>query len=69
MKELFNIDRQECPRCGSDRLRSWSELTDEEQEVVKRLPASAEYPPYERQTTHRWCRRCWFEENTDTAQV
>jgi hypothetical protein len=46
-------------------MKSWSELTDEEREAVKRLPLSASYSLEERQATHRWCTRCWYEA-TDT---
>jgi hypothetical protein len=42
-------------------MKSWSELTDEEREAVKRLPLSASYSLEERQATHRWCTRCWYE--------
>ena len=49
-----------CLRCDGF-TRTWKELTEEEREVVKRLPASAEYTPAERQTMHRWCTRCWNE--------
>ena len=54
--------KDSCPRCHKPGLKSWTELTDEEREVVKRLPASAEYPLSERQSLHRWCTRCWYEE-------
>jgi hypothetical protein len=50
-----------CPRCEG-RLRSWDELSDEEREMIKRLPASADYSLDERKARHRWCTRCWFEE-------
>jgi hypothetical protein len=50
-----------CPRCDKPGLKSWEELNDEEREVVKRLPASAQYSVSERQATHRWCTRCWHE--------
>ncbi len=50
-----------CPRCHEGQLRSWKDLTEEEQMIVRRLPASADYPLAERQSTHRWCTRCWFE--------
>jgi hypothetical protein len=36
-------------------------LTEDEQEVVKRLPGSADYEAEERKTLHRWCTRCWYE--------
>lgn len=51
----------QCPRCGAGRLRGWSELSEEEQEVVRRLPASANYSLGERRASHRWCTRCWYE--------
>ena len=34
---------------------------DEEREVARRLPGAADYPAAERETTHRWCTRCWYE--------
>jgi len=43
-------------------MKSWDELNDEEREVVKRLPASAEYSLEERKASHRWCTRCWYED-------
>ncbi|HEV7374289.1 MAG TPA: hypothetical protein VGN95_06210 [Pyrinomonadaceae bacterium] len=51
-----------CPRCGMGRLLGWDELNDEEREVVRRLPASADYSVGERQRMHRWCTNCWYEE-------
>ena len=54
-KELFNMNApQTCPRCDKRGMKSWSELTDEEREVVKRLPLSANYSLEERRATHRW---------------
>jgi hypothetical protein len=50
-----------CPRCDEGVMRSWDELSDAEREVVKRLPAAADYPAAVRQATHRWCPRCWYE--------
>ena len=52
-----------CPRCEKPGMESWAELNDEEREVVRRLPASAEYSLAERQATHRWCPRCWYEQS------
>jgi len=49
-----------CPKCLEGRLKGWQELNEEEREVVKRLPGSAETPEKERKT-YRWCPRCWFE--------
>ena len=50
-----------CPRCGATVLKRWEELTEEEGEVVKRLPAEPEYTIEERKRMSRWCTRCWFE--------
>lgn len=49
-----------CQRCDGP-TNTWEELTDEEREVVKRLPQSTEYSEKERQALHRWCTRCWNE--------
>lgn len=59
----------QCPRCGAGRMRAWSELSDEEHEVVRRLPASADYSLEVRQSTHRWCPRCWYEEGSGGTQT
>jgi ribosomal protein S27AE len=58
-----------CPRCGAGRLRAWSELSGEEQELVKRLPASADFSLEERKASHRWCSRCWHETGGGAARV
>ena len=58
-----------CPRCGTERLRAWPELNEEEREVVRRLPASAEQPIEERTARHRWCVRCWYEAPDMTQQA
>lgn len=42
-------------------MRTWDELNDEEREAVKRLPESVDYKATERQGTHTWCTRCWYE--------
>lgn len=60
----MNTDRS-CPRCHEEIMRTWDELSDEEQEVVSRLPASADYSAAERQGTHQWCTRCWYEATED----
>ena len=51
--------KEKCSQCDGI-TSTWEELTVEEREVVKRLPASTEYSEKERQT-HRWCTRCWNE--------
>jgi hypothetical protein len=55
-----NIDKR-CTRCGEGTIKSWSELNDGEREVVKRLAGSADHKASERQSTHQWCTRCWYE--------
>jgi hypothetical protein len=62
-------DDKRCARCGEGRMKPWSELTEDEREVVKRLPAAAEYKAEERQSMHKWCTRCWNEETADSDQV
>lgn len=58
-----------CPRCGVGRLRAWDELSAEEREIVRRLPASASFTLDERIARHRWCPRCWHEETGGTPDV
>lgn len=48
-----------CPRCGHV-LKSWNDLTDEQQMLAERLPISTEFPLAQRKK-HRFCTRCWFE--------
>jgi Zn-finger nucleic acid-binding protein len=60
--------RNQCPRCAGQ-LREWSELGAEEREVVKRLPASAEFSLEERKASRRWCTRCWYEESSGTTTL
>ncbi len=64
----MNTDRS-CPRCHEGVMQCWEELSADEQEVVKRLPASADYSAVERQGTHLWCTRCWFEATGATKQT
>jgi hypothetical protein len=49
-------------------LRAWSELDEEQREVVRRLPASAVYSLEERTARHLWCARCWHEETGGGAR-
>ena len=58
-----------CVRCDGGRMRGWNELNDEEREVVKRLPASADYPLESRTARHRWCTRCWYEETSGSPTL
>ena len=59
--------KDRCPRCETERLRAWNELSEEEREVVRRLPAAGRYSAGERAARHRWCRRCWYEEEAKGA--
>ena len=54
-------DDQAMQRVGQELAFAYPELTDEQREMVKRLPLSASYPLEERKATHRWCTRCWYE--------
>jgi len=54
------IDR--CSGCNAEQLRGWSELDEEEREVVRGLPASADHTIAERAARRLWCVRCWHEE-------
>jgi hypothetical protein len=54
--------KDSCPRCEKRGLKRWTDLSDEEREVVKRLPKSGDYSLEERKASHRWCTRCWFED-------
>jgi len=54
--------QESCPRCEKRGMKRWEDLSDEEREVVKRLPGSANYSLDERKASHRWCTRCWFED-------
>ena len=61
--------QRNCPRCQEATMKTWDELSTDEQEVVKRLPGSADYPAAERQATHQWCTRCWHEATGDRELV
>ena len=59
----------QCPRCGGGRLQSWSELSEEEREIVRRLATAVDYTLEERKARHRWCVRCWYEEVSGSATL
>jgi hypothetical protein len=56
------MESETCPRCYSRSLRRWADLTEEQQMLAERLPASANYTP-ELRKKHRICTRCWFEDD------
>jgi hypothetical protein len=50
-----------CPKCGSPKIKRWSDLTEDEKFIVERLPASGEFSSEERRR-HRFCSRCFYED-------
>jgi hypothetical protein len=50
-------------------MQTWDELSDDERELVKRLPGSADYTAAERQGSHQWCTRCWDEATGGSEQM
>jgi hypothetical protein len=69
LHEEHMTGKESCLRCDKPSPKTWAELSDEEREVVKRLPASRDYSLEERKASRRWCTRCWHEhvdtDNTD----
>lgn len=59
---MTDESEETCARCSAAVLRAWDELTEDEREVVRRLPSSADTPLDERAARRRWCVRCWHEE-------
>jgi hypothetical protein len=59
-----------CPRCHAARLRSWDELSDEEREAARRLPAPPGRAAEGRaaRERRRWCVRCWHGERDDSPR-
>src|SRR5437764_13909600 len=53
-----------CPRCGEGTLKAWYELSEDEREVARRLPDSADFTLDARAARHRFCTRCWYEQRT-----
>ena len=56
-----------CPKCQFPKMKTWDELTAEQQMLVERLPASAKYTIKERKK-HRFCERCWFEDDLNDVR-
>lgn len=61
MHQINEINENICPRCHQAKMKSWSELDEEEKMLVERLSASAEFTPKERKK-HRFCVQCWYEQ-------
>lgn len=49
-----------CPRCGSPKMKSWDELTEDQKFLIEKTPLSADFTLEERKK-HRFCERCLFE--------
>lgn len=60
---------KKCPKCYEGVLRSWHELSEDEREILKRLPGSADYNRAERESLHRWCTRCWHEQRSSETET
>ncbi len=65
---MIHDSEKTCPRCRSPKMKSWIELTDEEKFLAERLPMSAEYTAEQRKQ-HRFCARCWYEDDSKTTLV
>lgn len=65
--ESFDV-HENCPRCMLPGMKTWDQLTEEEQFLALRLPASADFTPEERKK-HRFCTRCWFESRNDRTET
>ena len=57
-----------CPKCQFPTMKTWGELTGEQQFLVERLPASVDYTLEERKK-HRFCTRCFFEDFKPTEDL
>lgn len=57
---MKDLNREVCPRCGNQKLKSWKELNDDEKKLVEKFPLSADFTKEERRR-NRWCARCWHE--------
>ena len=57
---MKDLNREVCPRCGNQKLKSWGELTGDEKILVEKLPLSADFTK-EEQRRNRWCARCSHE--------
>jgi hypothetical protein len=59
-----------CSVCGSaSGVRRWRDLTEEQQEVVRKLQGTACYSMAERVARHAWCVVCWDESTGSASQM
>jgi hypothetical protein len=61
---MIDFREKICPKCHSPSMKNWKDLDPEQKMLAERLPASADYPKMQRKR-HRFCTRCWFEEEGD----
>ena len=59
-RKIENLPQKSCPQCGSLKMKSWSQLNDEQKFLVERLALSGDFSMTERKK-HRFCARCFFE--------
>jgi hypothetical protein len=64
---MLRTAEKTCPKCHAAKMKTWRELTEDEQIVVKSLPFSAEFTLTERKK-HRFCTRCWFEDTENNIE-
>jgi hypothetical protein len=57
---MKDLNREVCPRCGNQKLKSWDELTGDEKILIEKLPLSADITK-EKRRRNRWCARCRHE--------
>ena len=50
-----------CPKCQFPQMKTWNELTGEEQLLVEKLPLSASFTLAQRKK-NLFCPRCWHEQ-------
>lgn len=56
-----------CPKCGSPKIKEWSELSDDEKFLVEKLPASGNFSAEDRKH-HRFCTRCFYEDAANKTE-
>jgi len=64
MESLFN--KNMCPQCGLRKMKTWQELSFEEQLIAEKMPLNTEFSKAERKK-HRFCTNCWHEETEKTV--
>lgn len=66
--EMKSFQENQCPNCHFRKMKSWDDLTAEQQMLAERLPASADHTTIERKK-HRFCERCWYEELDPETEI